>query len=243
MNYQAAPSRSRARMACVTAVLMVVAPVTFATPIAYTDRAAFDAAVSGFSLVTETFDAMSAGATILSGSAAGDINFSYDFGGVQMAVTDGTTFGGGTLPFSTTSAPHFLGTTDLDMFQDGDDFGMHFAPAQAIGLYVLSADPLIDGDFLLTAGGIAASLAVNEVQQYFAADGTSAFFLGIVDADASFTSANLTTSHDGFVGNFLWNADDIVTTRNVPEPASLILLSIALAALGAHKLNPRRMPC
>jgi hypothetical protein len=230
-----------ARLGCLAAGLMFAAPGAFATPLAYTDRAAFDAAVSGFTVGTENLDSQSAGTVISSGSAVGAISFSYNFGGVQMAVTDGTAFGGSSVPFSTTSPHNFLGTTDLDIFQDGDDFGMHFAPTNAIGLYLLSADPLIDGDFLLTVNGIAAGLAASHVQQYFADDGTSVFFLGIVDPNASFTTASLTTSHDGSTGSFLWNADDIVTARNVPEPGSLALISLALAALGARKFNPRRM--
>jgi hypothetical protein len=240
-SLQTAPFWRFAPLGSLAAGLMFAASAAFATPMAYTDRAAFDAAISGFTVGTENFDALSAGTIIASGGAAGGISFTYNFGGVQMAVTDGTAFGGSSVPFSTTSPHNFLGTTDLDMFQDGDDFGMHFAPTNAIGLYLLSADPLIDGDFLLTVNGIAASLAASQVQQYFADDGTSVFFLGIVDPNASFATATLTTSHDGFTGSFLWNADDIVTARNVPEPGSFALISLALAALGARKFNPRRM--
>jgi hypothetical protein len=52
------------------------------------------------------------------------------------------------------------------------------------------------------------------------------FFLGVIDPDASFTSASLDTFGGG--GAFAYNVDDIVTA--VPEPAALWLLALSLIA-------------
>lgn len=217
---------------------LVASAAALAAPVAYTDRAAFDAATAGMHRTVENFDALPSGTPITSGDALGGLALTYNLGGVSLAVTDGTAFGGGALPFATTSPGNFLGTDDGDMLQDGDGFTVQLGAANAFGLYLISADPLWDGDFRLVAGGIGASLWTGDLQAFFPGDGGSAYFLGIVDVDAPLWAATLTTDHDGATGQFLWNADDLVLARvagHVPEPGSLALCAIGLAALTARR--------
>ncbi len=211
-----------------------------ATPMTFTDRAAFDAAVAALTSPTVStldFDGVADGTTIADGGALGGITFDYPVLaglGVSLLVTGA---------FDAPSSPNMLGTDDGDALQDGDDLALGFAAANAVGLYLVSVDPLIDGDFQLTAGGATASLSVADLQQILP-DQSSVYFLGIVDVMATFTSASITTSHDNEIGFFLWNADDIVTATAdagdpmpMPEPGVLALLGLGLAGLAAR---PRR---
>ena len=212
------------------ALLWLAASLAFPTiagavPTAYTSAAAFLAALPG-AATTANFDGLASGDVIASGGSADGITFTYAFGsGVELIVTDGSAAGGGG-PFETTSAPNFLGTTDFDVLLDGDDLGLGFATANAVGLFIITAevpgDTLFDGDLGLSAAGATAYLDVDAVEQTLA-DGI-VFFLGVIDPDASFTTASL----DGFGGGgaFAYNVDDVVTA--VPEPSSALLLGLGL---------------
>ncbi len=123
-----------------------------------------------------------------------------DFGGVQMAVTDGAQFGGGD-PFNTTSGSNVLGTDDADLLQSEDDFALTFGPTHAIGMFFISTDALgvnlLDSDIVLGAGGESAELDTSAIEQTLL-DGSNVFFLGIVDPMATFTSANVSSTCCGF---------------------------------------------
>lgn len=207
-----------------------------AVPVAYTDAASFLAALPG-PATTAGFDGLASGTVIPSGDIADGIAFTYDFGGVDLIVTDGTAAGGGG-PFDTTSPSNFLGTSDFDILLDGDDLGLGFAASHAIGLFVITAEvpgaTLFDGDLLLDAGGATALLDVDAVEQTLA-DGSLVFFLGVLDDAGTFTSASL-ESCPACGGSFLYNVDDIVTA--VPEPGLALLLGAGLALLAA--LRPER---
>ena len=208
-----------------------------AAPIAFTDRAAFDAAVSGLTNVSSStldFDGLSAGTTIADGGTVDGITFNYSelaSFGIDMQVSTG---------FDTTSGSNFLGTTDADLFLDGDNFSLDFGPVNAIGMYFISADPMFDDDITLTAGGATASLVASDEQSLFA-DGGVAFFLGIIDDAATFTSASIETIG---LGAFLYNVDDIVTAKanppvvGVAEPGILALFALGLVGLGFSRRRP-----
>ena len=99
------------------------------------------------------------------------------------------------------------------------------------------AGPPRSGEHRRGVGATTASLVTADLQTILA-DGTEVFFLGIVDAAATFSSASVVTSNGGN-GYFLWNADDIVTAvarqAGVPEPGSLGLLGLGLLGLAVGR--------
>jgi hypothetical protein len=226
-------ARSRFRSTIVRLLLLLPAALWLpaaagAVPTLYTDSGDFLTALPG-AATTASFDSLSSGDTIASGGSADGITFTYAFGGgVELIVTDGTAAGGGG-PFDTTSPPNFLGTTDFDVLLDGDDLVLGFSSANAIGLFIITAeDPgvtLFDGDIGLTAGGATAFLDVDAVEQTLS-DGI-VFFLGVIDPAAGFTSASLDTYGGG--GAFAYNVDDVVTA--VPEPGTALVLGLGLLIL------------
>lgn len=184
----------------------------------YTNLASFLADLPGTANVLN-FDSEAAGTLIGSGGTLQGITFNYDFGGVQMMIADGD---------DTTSMPNFLGTDDGGLFQDGDEFDLGFGLVNAIGMVFISSDLLFDGDITLTAGGATASL--------IAADGVdvggdnTAYFLGIIDDSATFTTASIGNVGGGF---FLYNVDDITTAAasTVPVPSTLLLFALGLSGV------------
>jgi hypothetical protein len=171
--------------------------VVSAEPTAYSSQAEFSAALTSAPTVLD-FDHLAAGTTIDADGTAGGITFSYNFNGMPMKVTH---------LYATTSAPNFLGTGDGGMLHDGDDFTMSFAPATAVGLFFITADPLLDGDITVSAGGVTAVLRADDVQETLP-DGSKVYFLGIVDNGGAFSSASVEALAGGF---FLYNVDDITT--------------------------------
>ncbi len=68
-------------------VALAFANASHAIPVTYADSAAFLAALPG-PATTVDFDSLASGTLVPSGGSVDGITFSYDFGGVQMAVTD-----------------------------------------------------------------------------------------------------------------------------------------------------------
>jgi hypothetical protein len=207
------PSKGATTMKNITGLaaagLAIVAVGTWGTlnaePVTFADQAEFTAALPTAPRVLD-FDRMVAGTTIPDAATAEGITFSYDFEGLAMKVAH---------LYATTSAPNFLGTVDGGMFHDGDHFTLKFAPGSGIGLFFISADPLIDGDIKVRAGGVTASLVASAVQETLP-DGSRVYFLGIVDTEAAISQARVEALPGGF---FLYNVDDIITA---PHPAQSV---------------------
>lgn len=222
-------------------VLGVLAALAFpnaaqAAATVHTSSVAFFAALPGSATVAR-FDALPSGHVIASGSAANGITFGHALGDVHLIVTPGSLSGSGS-SFPTTSAPHFLGTSDLDMLLDGDDLALGFAGSNAVGLFIITAEKpgvsLFDGDIRLTAAGAVAALDVDDVQATLA-DGSRVFFLGVIDGSSTFAAANVGTFGAG--GEFAFNVDDVVTA--LPEPGLVAATGSGLLALAAIRRRRR----
>jgi len=197
-----------------------------ATLIAYTDKSAFDAGVAALSGTTQilNFDNLSDGFLIKDGDTVGGITFNYDFGGVEMMVSN---------EFDTTSSPNFLGTNDADVFQDGDSFDLSFSPINAIGMYFITTDELWDNDITLKVGTFEVPLVSADEQGLLSND--YVFFLGVIDDMNTFSSASVVADSGEPSPVFLYNVDDITTaeTMPIPEPSSFILFMIGILMMGA----------
>jgi len=214
-------------------LLCSTAVAAHAVPSSFTSRSAFDTAVLAMNPVTQRtidFDGAPAGSLIADGDTFAGISFNYPTlagFGVSLKIT-----GFADAP----SGSNMLGTDDADLLLDGDDLSFGVGTVNAFGLFLVSIEPLINGDFELSAGGATASLVVADVEQELL-DGGVVYFLGLVDPIATFDTVTLTTSHTP--GDFFtWNLDDIVTARarttpptNVPEPSSVLLVALGMAGL------------
>jgi hypothetical protein len=205
----------RLALATIACVLAGDAPAAVTT---YTSKAAFDAATAGLTEVAALdFEDVAADTIIPSGTALGDVTFYYAIdGGAQLVVIDA---------FEANSGLNSLGITGDLTFLAGDAFSIGFAPATAIALFVIGEDTL-PGDFeLQTSAGDVQNGAADAIL----ADGSSLYFLGLVESDPAlaFTFATLASAIAEDVGDYVWNVDDI---RLAPEPAAALG---CLAALGA----------
>ncbi|MBT77210.1 MAG: hypothetical protein QF789_05755 [Gammaproteobacteria bacterium] len=180
-----------------TVIGMVTVGASSAEPVTYSGLAAFIDALPTEPSILD-FDLMPTGMTIEDSESAGGITFKYDFDGLPMKVAH---------LYATTSAPNFLGTGDSGMFHDGDNFILSFPPGHGIGLFFISADPLLDGDISVTAGSVTAELIAENIHATLA-DGSRVYFVGIIDAQTAMTSAYIEALEGGF---FLYNVDDIIT--------------------------------
>ena len=185
----------------------------------FTSKAAFDAATTGLADVAVVdFDDVIAGTLIPSDTGIGAVTFSYAIGaGAQLLVIDA---------FETTSGLNSLGITDDLSFLAGDGFSIGFPPATAVGLFVIGEDTL-PGDIAL---GVGANSVANGEPEALLADGSSVYFLGLVESDPAlaFESATLTSTIVENVGDFVFNVDDI---RLAPEPAAALGSGVAVLAL------------
>ena len=179
------------------ALSMLAVEMASAEPITYSGYSEFTEALPTEPSVLD-FDLLPAGMTIAASASTGGITFEYDFDGLPMKITH---------LYATTSSPNFLGTDDGGTFHDGDNFTLSFPPGSAVGLFFISADPLLDGDISVTAGEVTASLMAEHVHATLS-DGSRVYFIGIVDDQAAFTSARVEALAGGF---FLYNVDDIIT--------------------------------
>ena len=210
-----------ARGLVLATIASVLADDALAAVTTYTSKAAFDAATAGLAdVVVLDFDGVAAGTIIPDGGALGGITFDYAIeGGAELVVIDA---------FEANSGLNSLGTTGDLTFLAGDAFSIGFAPATAVALFVIGEDMLPGDVELQTVAGAVQNGAADAIL----ADGSSLYFLGLVESDPSLavTSATLESFIVEDVGDFVWNVDDI---RLAPEPAAGLGCVAVLGALAA----------
>lgn len=225
-------------LACgVSAAMLVLAAGARGASTAYTQRAAFDAALAGHTDVRVLdFESVPAGTTIASGDSLGGITFTFAIdGGFDLIVLDSVLH-----EIDATSGTRSLGVEedgDALPLLAGDRFTLGFdRVVHAVGIYVIAGaigGDIQPGDLVLRVPG-RADVANGAVPDLVLSDGGEAYFLGLVEDDpaAGFTSAEVITIQppEGTGRDFDWNADDIVTAV-VPEPAAGGAGLVALAVL------------
>jgi hypothetical protein len=209
--------------------MLVLSVSANAAIVTYTDETSFLTALSG-PTSTLDFDSTAADTLIPSGNSLGGITFTYNIGPppTDMKVVN---------DFETTSPNNYLGMDDagnLDLFIAGDEFSMSFAsPVNAVGLYIVSGDPLFASDVSLNT--TAGSALNSDVVDVALEDGGLAYYIGLI-SDTAFSSADLTFDAAA-VGAFLYSVDDI-TTSAVPLPGAIWLFGSGL--VGLISLSRRR---
>jgi hypothetical protein len=168
-------------------------------------------------VTTVDFEALAPGALLPSGSAVDGITLSYDLFGETAVVTDA---------FSAVSSTNMLGLDNADLaFFDGDAIAFSFSGSSSFGLFVVTSDPALEGEILLSAGG--GETIANAADPFaILADGGLAYFLGLTSA-TTFSSASLGFLDDGEV-NFVYNVDDIRVGAPVPEPSAALVFGLGL---------------
>lgn len=207
-------------VACIT--LPAAAQVT-----PFVDEASFRSAVSGSSsLVPIDFEGEAPGRVIASGDVVDGVTFTHAIAGgtIDLAVGSG-------LP--TTSGANFLGLDQPELqdrqIQHGDELDLAFPPSTALGLTIVSGDPLVADDVLLVTGQGTAGNAPMPAGT--TSDGGLVYFVGLV-AERPFETASIRYGPPDEAVAFLYTADDLLLAQaDVTEIPTLG--TWGLAALGA----------
>jgi hypothetical protein len=199
--------------------ILLLPIATNAAPVVFSDSVSFNTAISGYTKSTLDFDSSISGSLIVDGvTALSGVTFNYPIlasFGVSMQIRD---------DFSAYSGANYLGTNDGGAFLGGDIFNLSFAYASAVGMFFLTGDQLLDGDISLTVGTTVASL--SSTYETTLSDGSFVYFLGIIDRENQFNSAEVSSLGGG---GFEFNVDNIITA--VPSPSVLSLLLIGLVPM------------
>ncbi|WP_454062265.1 PEP-CTERM sorting domain-containing protein [Candidatus Nitrospira salsa] len=233
-------------------MLLSVSAGVHAATFGFTDRSAFQSALSGQTSVVN-FDDVDAGTSIQDGVPFQGISFTSNVDNIP-----GRTGLLVSAEFLTTSPLNYLGVNDgfSNEFLFGDELTLNFTePIRALGLSVIAGpDAALANDFLLTAGGGSVFNVGTPEQRLF--DGGEVFFLGLIN-DQGFSTAQLISFGDQIDSSLGFNIDDISTdtpsnVAPVPEPSAVLLFGTGLLLLGgvarrnrlkAAAIQDKRLQC
>lgn len=225
-------NQSRLLVVCCVYLLTFFITPANAASISYYSQADYLSALGASGITTYNFDALAAGTVIASGDTLNGATFSYSLGppGNPSILVDNS--------FDTTSGNNYLGTNDgSGAFVGGDAFTITFDQTmRSIGLYVISADEILDNDFTITtnSGQSVSNIAAADISL---SDGY-AYFLGLIEGDPNLGFDSITLSSADF--GFLFNVDDI-TVSSVPLPAAAWLFGSGfLGLVGMSRRTTRK---
>jgi hypothetical protein len=216
---------------CITALFLFFGFTSAqAVTTTYHSEASFLSALGGTG-ITQNFDSSTAGTIIASGDTLNGATFTYTLSGnpnPSILIDDF---------FDTTSSANYLGTDDgSGAFVGGDAFTITFDQTMyAIGLYVISADLILDDDFTITTNG---GQSVNniEISDVLLSDG-EAYYIGLIEDDFNLGFDSITLS--SVTDEYLFNVDDI-TVAPVPLPAAVWLFGSGLLCLTGFSCRKSR---
>lgn len=239
---------SKLTLAVATALGSLVVANAYAVPQPYTDLATFEAdlAAAGLDSVLHDFVDAAVGTT-LSGNTVDGIGFSAFTGGVTDGIITDAQDG------FYRSNPKAIGTNlggTNDQFEDGDGYTFSFSPANAVGIWFITASPpntppfngpIRADSFSLTVSGVTQGNAASPEETYGggAPFGTDGYFIGFIDPISTFSSATVSSLLDSH-GDFEFVNDDIYTAAQAPLPSTAALIAIGALALGSRLLGSRR---
>ncbi len=215
----------------VTSILIAVLALTAtmiprsarANLIVFQDRITFAQALNNPSLVktVEGWDTYPAGTIFTDGSTVNGITYNVSSSGDALVVSAGISLSPPNNLF-VTNCPE-VQTCSFHPLVDTFTFGFP-QPIRAFGITFSSTFAINNGDYLLTTdrGDVIPSFFDPLFPGFPLGQ-----FAGFV-SDEPFNSVTVSST-----ANALYGMDDLVFARSVPEPSSLVLLSLGLFGLGA----------
>jgi hypothetical protein len=228
--------KSIVRIFATTLALTCALPLTaHASPIIFQDRVVFTAALQNdpsLATTVEGWDTYPAGTVFANGSTVNGITYNVSTG-EALVVNTGISL---SLPNNLyQNACPTLPTCTFRPLVDTFTFGFN-QPIRAFGITFSSTFANQNGDYLLTTdrGDVIPSF----FDPVFPGFGLGQF-AGFI-SDEPFSQVTVSST-----ANALYGMDDLIYARPVPEPSSLVLLSLGIACLGIlcrlWQTNPVRL--
>jgi len=128
----------------------------------------------------------------------------------------------GTTPLSGDNQIASTDAANAYQFLDGTSFIFEMPSTQAFGLYVLSAEQLVPGDFQLEFAGLTQDNGTTAPQGFD-------YFIGVIDTDVAHISA-VFTAPSNLDFDPLFTLDNFVTAAPLPATPLLTLLGLGMLA-------------